>query len=888
MKMESLNFNESENNFQNIIFQAPVAIGIIWGRGLIIKTANELFLELLGKSTRIIGFPLLETIPEMIGQPFPDLLLEVFDTGVAYHGNEMRTELMRNNKLEVCYFNFVYSPLKEGNHINGVIIIASEVTELVNAKIALQESENRFRHLVIDSPMPTAILLGRDMVIQLVNEAMHNLVSKDVSVCHKPLHEAMPELIAQPVLRLLDEAYTTGIIYHCEEQKVELLINKQLKCFYFNLSFKPLRHVDNQIYGILIKAVDITSLVIDKHKLVIAEERMRFALEASEMGTWVMYPLENAIESDAKCKELFGFTERQEPLKSYESILKYIHPDDVEYVNETTKLAGTPNHLGGYEIEFRIIREDKKLRWLRCKGKAYFTSEGVAYRFAGTALDITEEKRKEAALRNEENRFHTAFENAAVGMVILDLQDNIQQTNKAFSHIIGYSKEELSSINFKDITYPDDDIKNQHLTDRVFKNLLPALVLEKRYIKKDGSILWAKQSSALFYKENGEPDSFITIIQDISKGVYARDRLKSTNEELRNLVKQFTFVTDFMPQIVWAALPDGSQDFYNQRWYEYTGTKLEELKKSKLFEELHPDDQEYSRKSWKESLATGNPFECEYRLRRHDGVYRWFLSRALPLRDENFKILKWFGTCTDINEQKQLAQQKDSFLGIASHELKTPVTSIKAYAQVLEKILLKKGAFKEAEMINKIDLQINRLTKLIDDLLNVTRINSGKLPFNRTVFDFEKLASEIIEELQHSMSRHIIIKDFNYKGSIFGDRERIGQVITNLLTNAIKYSPYSTEIIVHIQLENQMVIMCVEDFGVGISKNNQPNVFDQFYRVTENKQHTFPGIGLGLYIAAEIVSRENGKIWIEKSAEGKGSTFCISLPVDENKLKDLH
>ncbi|MBE7179504.1 MAG: PAS domain-containing sensor histidine kinase, partial [Mucilaginibacter polytrichastri] len=348
--------------------------------------------------------------------------------------------------------------------------------------------------------------------------------------------------------------------------------------------------------------------------------------------------------------------------------------------------------------------------------------------------------------------------------------------------------------------------------------------------------------------------------------------------QLNHQIKQFEFVTDVMPQIVWATNADGYHDFYNQRWYEFTGLTFEDTKDTGWSLLLHPDDLNRTVKAWTYSLHTGEPYDIEYRMRRADGEYRWLLARALPLFDDNGEVVKWFGTCTDIHEQKLLERQKDDFLGIASHELKTPVTSIKAYAQVLESMLAKKGDTKEAGMVSKMNGQINRLTNLIGDLLDVTKINSGRLQFNQSVFSFNEMVRETVEELQRTTSNHQIVCETESDAKVLGDRERIGQVLTNMITNAIKYSPNADKIIVRTSISEAEVTVCVEDFGVGIREDNQEKVFEQFYRVSGDMQHTFPGLGLGLYISSEIVKREGGRIWVN-SVEGRGSTFCFTIPL---------
>jgi signal transduction histidine kinase len=180
------------------------------------------------------------------------------------------------------------------------------------------------------------------------------------------------------------------------------------------------------------------------------------------------------------------------------------------------------------------------------------------------------------------------------------------------------------------------------------------------------------------------------------------------------------------------------------------------------------------------------------------------------------------------------------------------------------------------------DGQITKLSNLIADLLDVTRIQAGKLQFNDAYFDFDKLADEIVEEMQRTTPRHQIIKQFSDIGMVYGDEHRIGQVITNFLSNAIKYSPNADKIIVATSKENNEVKLSVQDFGIGIPKDNQEKVFEQFYRVSKNKQHLYPGLGLGLYISAEIIRREGGKIGVD-STEGRGATFYFILPQDSRK-----
>lgn len=226
---------------------------------------------------------------------------------------------------------------------------------------------------------------------------------------------------------------------------------------------------------------------------------------------------------------------------------------------------------------------------------------------------------------------------------------------------------------------------------------------------------------------------------------------------------------------------------------------------------------------------------------------------------------------------EKLMKQKDEFLSIASHELKTPVTSLKAYTQILSMHATHLDDEKKG-MISKMDSQINKLTTLINDLLDTTKLEEGILVYKNEKINLDEIVKEIIVETQSTALQHTIIISQIMPAQIMGDKERIRQVINNLITNSIKYSPNSEEIIIDLTTENNMAIFSIQDFGIGIPNEQIEKVFEKFYRVVGENVHTFPGMGLGLYIAADIIKRHGGKLWV-KSENSQGSTFYFSLPV---------
>lgn len=226
----------------------------------------------------------------------------------------------------------------------------------------------------------------------------------------------------------------------------------------------------------------------------------------------------------------------------------------------------------------------------------------------------------------------------------------------------------------------------------------------------------------------------------------------------------------------------------------------------------------------------------------------------------------------------ELVNRKDDFLSIASHELKTPVTSLKAYAQLLQMDAMESGDARKEMMFAKMDAQVDKLTVLINDLLDTSKMQNGKLVYNKVAFRLNDHVRDIVNEMQTTVTSHKIIFNEEAQLEVCADRDRIGQVLNNLLGNAIKYCPDCKQLIVGLEKRDQMAVCSMQDFGNGIIKEQQDKIFERFYRVTGKNLNTYPGLGLGLYIAKEIVDRHNGRIWFD-SEEGKGTTFYFSLPL---------
>lgn len=248
-----------------------------------------------------------------------------------------------------------------------------------------------------------------------------------------------------------------------------------------------------------------------------------------------------------------------------------------------------------------------------------------------------------------------------------------------------------------------------------------------------------------------------------------------------------------------------------------------------------------------------------------------------PIRDSQGTIIGASKIARDITERVENEKRRDEFVSIASHELKTPLTSQKAFGELLEKIIQKNGDTTYLPYIEKINKQTDKLTKLVEDLLELSRVQSGRLYMQLSDFSLDELVDEIVETMQMTIS-HTIKKQGKTKKMLHGDRERLGQVLINLLANAYKYSPLADTIEVTTTVTKNTIIISIKDYGIGIAKEYQEKIFERFFRVSGVDERIFPGMGIGLNICKEIITRHQGSIWVE-SEKGKGSTFFVSLPL---------
>ncbi|MFI5161274.1 MAG: ATP-binding protein [Sphingobacteriales bacterium] len=283
-------------------------------------------------------------------------------------------------------------------------------------------------------------------------------------------------------------------------------------------------------------------------------------------------------------------------------------------------------------------------------------------------------------------------------------------------------------------------------------------------------------------------------------------------------------------------------------------------------------------KSYEEALVTGN-YAYEARISWPDGSLHWIRVKGIVLFNDKKEPCRMLGTIVDITENKRDDIRKNDFIAMASHELKTPLTSLKAYIQLLEtKLADAQDPFVKTALF-KAGNQINKMTALIHGFLDLSRLEPGKLQLKRAVFDINKLIEDCINDSRIITGSHALHFESQAIIKVNADREKIGQVINNFISNAIKYSPKGSRVVLSAEVaDDDCVNVSVADKGIGIKPKDQEKIFQRFYRVDDDDKKHISGFGIGLYLSSEIIQRHKGKIWVQSTA-GKGSAFYFSLPI---------
>lgn len=805
---------------------------------------------------------------------------------------------------------------------------------------------------------------------------------------------------------------------------------------WFKVRGRPIRDAAGKIVRWFGVATNISDLREAQEALAESEALFRGTFENAAVGITLVDLDGNWIDVNRRFCEMMGYS-RQALMGSSFTIVT--HPDDIE--DDRRRFGQMKQGLmDNYFVEKRYIHHDGRMLWVDLYRAVQRDENGKPVYTIAVIIDITQRKRAEENLRQSEAKFRAVFEQAAIGMGRVRFEDaRWIDVNDAFCAMLGYSRDEMLSTPWPQITHQDDVDLDLIPFKKLAKGEIDSYSVEKRFIHKQGHFVWARLTLSLVRDSVGGPDYETAVIEDITdrknaeealreserrfreladsmpqvvwssrpdgvidyfnrkwaevtegdlskigdegwvpalppddvqrvkdiwyesistgkeyytelqlkvrgrdeyrwyiaRALPIRDEqgnivrwfgtatdihdLKATQESLRKSEQQFRQLADSMPQIVWAARPDGTLDYYNRKWYELTKADPNAIGDQSWLPILHPEDRQKCLDVWYESVRTGKPYYIEYRFKFPDrDEYRWHIGRALPVRDEEGNIVRWFGTSTDIHELKQARdslavlkadlenknKEMESIIGIVSHDLRAPLVNIQGFSHeiktdckaldtVLSHIPVEKDIEKQVdellhhnipESLQYIETSSNAMNNLVVTLVEVAR--AGLAPTRPERLNMSELMTLIVENLKIKFKEADVAYDIILPlPDCLADRTQVTQIFTNLLDNAVKYLDPSRrgQICVEGTPQAGGVLYWVSDNGIGIPSDQQEKIFEPYYQL---KEKASGGVGMGLATVKKLIDRNNGKIWLI-SEKGKYSIFYVALPAPPAQTHEI-
>jgi PAS domain S-box-containing protein len=504
-------------------------------------------------------------------------------------------------------------------------------------------------------------------------------------------------------------------------------------------------------------------------------------------------------------------------------------------------------------------------------------------------------KQQTAEVQEANERFQVAVEASPNGMVMVDQGGRILLVNAAMEALFGYARDELLGLPVE-ILVPAR-FREEHPGHR--KRFLERP--DAREMGAGRDLYGRRKDGSEFPVEIGlNPIRTEHGLRVLSAIVDITER-KRAEAELLDRERRLTTLTNAVPAFVWNAGADGRVSTVNDRWYEYTGTSSGTPIDEAMSAVLHPDDRERTQLAWQQARSAGIPFETEFRIRRHDGSYRWFLARAVPLREEDGAISEWFGTSTDIEDRKRAEMErdelltseraarseaerashmKDEFVATLSHELRTPLTAIVGWSQILQ--LKPADEALVAQGLESIERNAKVQAEIIEDLLDMSRIVSGKIRLDVQLVELPDVLDAALDTVRPAAEQKGVrlekIVDPR-AAPVYGDVNRLQQIIWNILSNAVKFTPRGGRVQLALQRVNSHVEIAVSDTGEGIDPDFLPHLFERFRQADASSSRAHTGLGIGLSLVRYLTELHGGTVTADSPGKGQGATFTVSLPV---------
>lgn len=885
---------------------------------------------------------------------------QVLATGEGFAVFDQLLPMVRNGRRQESWWNYSFTPIRdEQGAVVGVLNQGSETTRVVLAERARVAEVERLRGLFQQAPGAVALLHGPDHVFETANPAYFDLVGRR-DIVGKTVAEALPEVRDQGFVALLDRVFRDGTAHRATSMPVQLARTPgaPFETRMVDFVYQPILDGNGQTTDIFVQVSDVTERVTAEAALRRSEERLQLALNASTgIGIWDWNAESGRITGDARFARLFGLSEdRVAEGRSFRAVLPLIHSDDRALLRSAVRSAirtGAP-----LSLELRVLRADGAVRWLLTQGRAIRDEGGNPIRFPGVSFDITERRAAEEAARAtaQELREATASQafiyTLAERLRALDTPDAVMRhTAEALGRQLGaarvgfYRVVDDGTLQFGPCAVQGDMplLTGSVTLERVGPAAVETYRAGKTLVTRDaegdaalgesdiptraGAAIGvplrrgAQWVATLYVNEprprgwSAEEIAFVEAVAEISWDAVERAVALGA---LRDSEEKFRAIANSIDQMIWSTTPDGHHDYYNDRWYEYTGVPAGTTDGEAWRSLFHPDDQPHAWALWAESLASGRTFHIEYRLRHHSGAYRWVLGRAKPVRDEAGRITRWFGTCTDIQDivdaREVLARSREELEHLVRERTDRLMATEEQLrqAQKMEAVGQLTGGIAHdfnnmlAVVIGGLDLLERRLAQGNTDVARyVTAARDGAtraaaltqrlLSFSRqqplapAPINVNEMIEGMVELLVRTIGEDVTVET-HLPAALplaMADRNQLENVVLNLSVNARDAMPDGGLLRIataHVTLAadaaralelapGDYLQIAVTDTGTGMPPEIAARAFDPFFTT----KGVGKGTGLGLSQVFGYARQSGGAVEIDTAAGG-GTTVRLYLP----------
>ena len=771
----------TEKNLYDLLIKAPVGFAILRGPEFCVELVNNSMLKIWQKNPNdVLKKPLFDAIPEISDLEIANLLKRVYTQGKGYVFDQATATMLYSDSPETIYLKLVCEPLREeDNSISGVIIFAHDITEEIITRKRVEEKEKQFSDMVMQSPVAMIITKGKDHLIEIANKAMLGKIWKRNAdeVIGKKIQEAFPELATQKYSALLNKVFLKGDIHSESEAFVMISSGDMLQKKYVDFEFSPVHDGDNNIYGILVTASDVTERVEARQKIEDAELRLRLAIDAAEMGTFNWDLNTQEFEFSERLAQIFGFKERSSI--THLDLIKTLHPDDKDIRDRAVKESF---EKGSLNYQARLIMPDRTIHWVSVYGKTVFNSRNEPIKMYGTATDITEQKLAQENMEDSEERLLLAIESARLGTWQL--------------------------------------------------------------IPQKSELIISDRTRELFGLLNNTPFTLDMAINAMHK----RDQ-----ERVRQAISN-------------AVIP-GQSSSYDE---EYTIIGIDDG----IERIVRATGKAFFDPEGKVSQLTGTIFDMTEQRMTINELEKRVEQRTSELKHTNEELVR-------------INQELEQFAYVSSHDLQEPLRKIQTFSDILLK-KIQPGTDPQV-YLEKINASANRMSILINDLLNYSRLNKADEKF--VAIDLNKVLDNVINDFEVLIKQTNAVVNTSILPIMPGIPIQINQLFYNLLSNSLKFS--TTKPVINISakeilmnetdqnsglpITRRFVQIVFEDNGIGFESEYASQIFVIFQRLNDRKNYS--GTGIGLAVCKKIVENHGGTI----TASGKlnvGAKFLITLPMN--------